>query len=91
LRKKINISRDDIPQAVTKVNIYYEKLEYKTTEENILISPLSYFSNIMSQMNFFIGFNVFTLVEILEFLIILVFSLLSFIKRGNQTRILPSN
>jgi hypothetical protein len=91
LRKKINISRDDISQAVTKVNIYYEKLEYKTTEENILISPLSYFSNIMSQMNFFIGFNVFTLVEILEFLIILVFSLLSFIKRGNQTRILPSN
>ncbi len=70
-----NISYEDIGRAVVKVNVFYESMDYKKTEEKVLISSDVFFSNIGGTLGLCMGVSVLSFVEIFELVYLLVYSL----------------
>lgn len=77
----MNISLENIPKAFSKLNVYYQSMQYTRTIQTISIAPVSLFSNLFSTINFFTGLNIFTAVEVFELAFNLVNMFIFFIRQ----------
>ena len=79
----VNISYSNVGKSFVKVNIYYHSMEYTKTQQTISMDPSTLFSNIFGTINFCLGMNIFTVVELLELIAFLVVILVSCLKSKN--------
>jgi hypothetical protein len=84
LSKGLNIAYNDIGKSFAKVNVYYNSMEYTKTQQTISMDPSTLFSSIFGTINFCLGMNIFTMVEIFELLVFLVVIIVTYSKPNSK-------
>ena len=82
--KGFNINYNDAAKSFCKINVYYLNMEYTMTIQTASMDASTLFSNIFGTINFCLGLNMFTIVEVFElFLFIFGILILRYSKRRN--------
>ena len=84
MSKGLNVAYNNIEKSFAKINVYYNSMEYTKTQQTISMDPSTLFSNIFGTINFCLGMNIFTVVEIFELLVFLIALFISFLSSRNR-------
>ena len=79
--KGFSINYSDVAKSVCKINVYYHNMEYTNTVQTITMDRSTLFSNIFGTINFCLGMNIFTIVEIFELVVFLLAILVTYSKK----------
>jgi hypothetical protein len=82
----INVSRDNIDKAFSKVNIFYKNMEYNLITQKIQTSFEDLWSNIGGTLGLYVGISILSVVEVVELGFNLILAIIDFMKSKKQVK-----